>query len=242
MQGTPTQTKGAERQQSDSDENGILLTIFTGVMAAATAALVFYSCRLVAVTIELSAATKLAAIANIRSAEAATAALQTYRPFLEAQHDFCKSPLGACVTLRNHGIGPADIISLSIDSELFDPPIEKNVLSAERVPSVYYPAQSFRTTGGLVVAPGTRLGRIYVPFTILPNEESDFETQHRWIGVFGKVRYRSGARKGTYILRFFWWYIAIPPYDGIIVAGPAELNVSEYEPEEIKDTGVSEPE
>ena len=155
-------------------------------------------------------AAKDAADASKASARAADASLHIYRPFLIADAIVMTPNLTVAnipehfqVRFRNRGIGPADILRVQMEGEVFpwngqDEPFPE-----------YNPADGFLEVNYIVAAgKKTNIPSGNTPrwFDVSPEEFNEMRAGTERLGLHGIVVYRGGPEK-EYWTRFFWWYL-----------------------------------
>jgi len=157
--------------------------------------------------------TRQAANAAEESAKAVEAQLHVYRPFLivtamkmECPYDPQRSPFPirpfvANVTIKNFGIGPADIINFNAYADIFPKPLPDPQISDAR----YWEKDSNRL-GEPVIGAGESVARINVVVSLDEKDIAAMFSYEKWLAIHGKIRYRGGPKKVSYSTRFFWWY------------------------------------
>ena len=197
---------GSEPRQEQKDSNGVgnlLMIAATVVMACATALIAWFNFQLVGVTKEMQVATKAAA-------DATKAALHVNRPFLLVTDVKCGEvvhnsdgyiPYSFTITLRNFGVGPADMVGYSAGGAPFNSPD----VYGQGEPTITYTSND--TPLRELISPGEITDKLIpkVRFDLYDDMLGDIQKHKKRIGINGQIRYRGAAPEQVYWTRFFWW-------------------------------------
>src|SRR5208282_6322313 len=165
------------------------LTLFTGL-------LVLLNRKLVGLTNNLSKATAAAA-------KAAEAALHVNRPFLLITNVKCGEivrnndgyiPYSFTITLRNFGVGPADMVGYSAGGVPYDAPD----VYGQREPQITYTSND--TPLRELVSPGDVAENLIpkVRLDLYDDMLRDIQSGKKRIGIDGQIRYRGAAPEQIY--------------------------------------------
>jgi hypothetical protein len=206
---SPSSQSGPEEIRKDCDQNaGTLWKIwewitnisaqasFTFVTTVATVLLAIFTGLLVSVTRDLHRAT-----------------LHVDRPFLlvtgvsctnvvrDGRGDSAWHHYTFTITMRNFGVGPADVIGYGIWAVPFDRPT-----TAEDEPDIQYlpKVQGEPLADSLVASGELAKDRISQIGTLSDTQYQSAKMGEKWIGIHGFIRYR-GASPKVYRSCFFWW-------------------------------------
>jgi hypothetical protein len=193
----------AKEQQERDGASTVIVSVFTAIAGIATALIAWFNFQLVGVTKEMQLATEAAA-------DATKAALHVNRPFLLVTDVKCSEAVrnsggyisySFTITLRNFGVGPADMVGYSAGGVPYDAPD----LYGQREPKITYTTND--TPLRELIAPNDIAENLIpkVRLDLYDDMLRDIQTGKRRIGIDGQIRYRGAAPEQVYWTRFFWW-------------------------------------
>lgn len=207
--------KATEEERHDQREEALehQLVCLTAILAGievVTLVLFFFSMR----------ASIKAANASGSSARAADASLHVYRPFLVtlsarvqvADLDSFQTsitytsqdPAKFWITIRNDGIGPADILGVQMRMEVFP------YFSGNNEPDPQYISDEDCPVLPSILRAGSERRLIndstpqWIEAPITAEQHQEILDRKKGIGLHGRIFYRGGPDK-IYCTRFFWW-------------------------------------
>jgi hypothetical protein len=206
----PAKQRRAPVREEQHGGESIIITVFTIISGLATAAMAWFNYQLVGVTAEMKKATGEAAEAARQNARAADASLHVYRPFLivrsvsvDPSTTDSMIPEKFKIEIRNDGIGPADILRVHMEGQIF-PWNGRDEPRPEYEPeSGWTPIESIVAAGEGQTLPGQDIPRW---FDVTADEFREMRGGTKRLGLHGVIFYRGGPEK-EYWTRFFWWYL-----------------------------------
>jgi hypothetical protein len=116
---------------------------------------------------------------------------------------FARIFLEATISVKNFGVGPADIIDVIVEPEVFDrskpPAIRKDPVI------VYGPDQGGPINDSLI-GQTEQVERLITRINLNSQEFKAMDEDTKRLAFHGRIRYRGASPEKIYITRFFWWF------------------------------------